>query len=75
MLKQALLFIVNLNQQNSLINWNIYNEKKEMFWSKVLYEGALQVNDNFLTKYRLMIKVPRKGSKRATDLVDRFNNF
>ena len=75
MLKQALLFIVNLNQQNSLINWNIYNEKKEMFWSKVLYEGALQVNDNFLTKYRLMIKVPRKRSKKATDLVDRFNYF
>ena len=53
----------------------MYNEKKEMFWSKVLYEGALQLNDNFLTKYLLIIKVPRKGSKRATNLVDRMNNF
>ena len=53
----------------------MYNEKKEMFWSKVLYKGALQLNDHFLTKYRLIIKVSRKGTKRATNLVDRINNF
>ena len=44
----------------------MYNKNKEMLWSKVLYEGAL---------YRLIIKVPRKGSKRATYLVRRINNF
>ena len=30
---------------------------------------------NFLTKYRLIIKVLKPGSKRTTNLVDRINNF
>ena len=46
-----------------------------MFWSKVLYEGTLWLNNIFLRKYGLIIKVPRKRSKRATNLVDGINNF